>query len=143
MDHSQLGNLVLSIGIIIFAAHVFTAMFQKTAVLGSTANLPNYEARVPIYKLLILNTFYYLKDQRYDWVQFGQPANRSLVSGFDNYCLPGDIPKFKIYDASEDKIYCTQSTEIIPPWEYNDVEIVNGLFGFEYYETKLKNIVTK
>ena len=32
MDHSQLGNLVLSIGIIIFAAHVFTAMFQKTKV---------------------------------------------------------------------------------------------------------------
>ena len=32
MDHSQLGNLVLSIGIIIFAAHVFTAMFQKTKI---------------------------------------------------------------------------------------------------------------
>ena len=32
MDHSQLANLVLSIGIIIFAAHLFTAMFQKTKV---------------------------------------------------------------------------------------------------------------
>jgi len=32
MDQSQLGNLVLSIGIIIFAAHLFTAMFKKTKV---------------------------------------------------------------------------------------------------------------
>lgn len=32
MDHNQLGNLVLSIGIIIFAAHLFTAMFKKTKV---------------------------------------------------------------------------------------------------------------
>ena len=32
MDQTQLGNLVLSIGIIIFAAHLFTAMFKKTKV---------------------------------------------------------------------------------------------------------------
>jgi len=32
MDHSQLGNLVLSIGIIIFVAHIFTAMFKKTKI---------------------------------------------------------------------------------------------------------------
>ena len=32
MDHNQLGNLVLSIGIIIFAAHLFTAMFKKTKI---------------------------------------------------------------------------------------------------------------
>ena len=113
---------------------LFTAMFQKTAVLCSTANLPNYEDRVPIYKLLILNTFYYLKDQRYDWVQFGQPANRSLVSGFDNYCdekqlriskykrgyNPLEVPHFrgiKYYDKptfSDDlKVFETKVLEVI------------------------------
>ena len=77
---------------------LFTAMFQKTAVLFSTANLPKYEDKIPIYKLLILHSFEHLKDQRFDLIEFGQPASASMVSGFNDYCDEKElrISKYKL-----------------------------------------------
>jgi hypothetical protein len=49
---------------------------------------------------------------------------------FDEYLLPGDIPTFKIYDASENVYYDAVASEDIPPWSnfgFNNIESLNAI----------------
>ena len=49
---------------------------------------------------------------------------------FDEYLLPGDIPTFKIYDASANAYYDAVASEDIPPWSnfgFNNIESLNAI----------------
>ena len=96
------------------------AMFQNTASFWSIANIPEYEEKVPIYKLLVLESFKYFKSKRYDYIHFGAPANDSLVGNFGNYCDKKQlqISKYKL--------------------DYNPI-IVNRHRGIKYYDKEAFN----
>ena len=90
-------------------------MFQNTLSFWSIANIPKYEKKVPIYKLLVLEAFKYFKSKRYDYIHFGAPANDSLVANFGNYCDEKQlrISKYKL--------------------DYNPI-IINRHRGIKYYD---------
>jgi hypothetical protein len=65
--------------------YLFTSVFQNTAFLFSIANLPEHENDYPIYKVIMLEIFIYLKNKRYHFANFGRPCTASSVQGFLDY----------------------------------------------------------
>jgi len=76
--------------LVVFLSHPYAYMW-------STSNLPEYEHKLPIYRMLVWKTIEYCLE--YKLINFGFPAGESLVDGFNSYMNEKqiEISKYKSF----------------------------------------------
>lgn len=64
---------------------LFVSFFQKKICLFSIANIPKYERKVPIYKILLYELHRYMNKNGFEYALLGSPASEVHVQGFHDY----------------------------------------------------------